>query len=168
MGLHRRFERALKKVKEVLEEENTLATIWERVPNKGDTVEEYEQNRRLRSKEMLAIAGVDEVLYYGALQHTRKGVVIVQKRDLDEIMIESYNVEWLKNWNGNISFLLCGDFFGVITYVTEYFTKDESKTMQAIMEVLKNRPDESTKERMKAIANTMKMFAIAFILSLVL
>ena len=84
---------------------------------------------------------------------TRKGVVIVQKRDLDEIMIESYNVEWLKNWNGNISFLLCGDFFGVITYVTEYFTKDESKTMQAIMEMLKNRPDESTKERMKAIAN---------------
>ena len=151
--LHRRFERALKKVKEVLEEENTLATIWERVPNKGDTVEEYEQNRRLRIKEMLAMAGVDEVLYYGALQHTRKGVVIVQKRDLDEIMIESYNVEWLKNWNGNISFLLCGDFFGVITYVTEYFTKDESKTMQAIMEMLKNRPDESTKERMKAIAN---------------
>ena len=151
--LHRRFEHALKKVKAVLEDERALEAIWEKVPSKGDTVEEYEQNRRLRIKEMLAMAEVDEVLYYGALQHSRKGVVIVQKRDLDEIMIESYNPEWLKEWNGNISLLICGDFFGVITYITEYYSKDETKTMQAIKDMLKNRPDENTKEKMKAIAN---------------
>ena len=151
--LHRRFEKVLKKVKAVLEDEQALAAIWEKVPSKGDTVEEYEQNRRLRIKEMLAMAEVDEVLYYGALQHSKRGVVIVQKRDLDEIMIESYNAEWLKEWNGNISLLICGDFFGVITYVTEYYSKDETKTMQAIKDMLKNRPDENTKEKMKAIAN---------------
>ena len=151
--LHRRFEKVLKKVKAVLEDEQALAAIWEKVPSKGDTVEEYEQNRRLRIKEMLAMAEVDEVLYYGALQHSNRGVVIVQKRDLDEIMIESYNAEWLKEWNGNISLLICGDFFGVITYVTEYYSKDETKTMQAIKDMLKNRPDENTKEKMKAIAN---------------
>ena len=73
--LHRRFEDALKKVKAVLEDERALEAIWEKVPNKGDTVEEYKQNRRLRIKEMLAMAEVDEVLYYGALQHSKKGVV---------------------------------------------------------------------------------------------
>ena len=75
------------------------------------------------------------------------------KRDLDEIMIESYNPEWLKNWNGNISVRICGDFFGVITYCTEYFVKDETKTMQAIQEMIRSRPDENTRERMKTIAD---------------
>ena len=151
--LFKKYEETLRKVKAVLEDESALEAIWEKVPEKGDTVEEYEQNRTLRIKEMLAVAGVDEVIYYGALQHSNKGVKIVQKRDLDEIMIESYNPEWLKNWNGNISLLICGDFFGVITYCTEYFVKDETKTMQAIQEVIRSRPDENTRERMKTIAD---------------
>ena len=151
--LYKKYEEVLRKVKAVLEDERALEAIWEKVPRKGDTVEEYEQNRLLRIKEMLAVAGVDEVFYYGALQHSKKGVKIVQKRDLDEIMIESYNPEWLKVWNGNISLLVCGDFFGVITYCTEYFVKDETGTMQAIMDVIRSRPDETTRERMKTIAD---------------
>ena len=151
--LHLKFEEVLKKVKDVLENDVALEAIWEKVPNKGDTVEEYEQNRALRIKELLAVAGVDETMYYGALQHSKKGVKIVQKRDLDEIMIESYNPEWLKNWNGNISMLICGDFFGVITYCTEYFVKDETNTMQAIQDVIRSRPDDNTRERMKTIAD---------------
>ena len=147
------FEEVLSKVKAVLEEEETLKAIWEKVPEKGDTVEEYERNRTLRIKELLAVAGVDEAMYYGALQHSKKGVKIVMKRDLDEIMIEAYNPEWLKNWNGNVSVLVCGDFFGVITYCTEYFVKDETNTMQAIQEVIRSRPDENTREMMKTIAD---------------
>ena len=147
------FEEVLSKVKAVLEEEVTLKAIWEKVPEKGDTVEEYERNRSLRIKELLAVAGVDEAMYYGALQHSKKGVKIVMKRDLDEIMIEAYNPEWLKNWNGNVSVLVCGDFFGVITYCTEYFVKDETNTMQAIQEVIRSRPDENTREMMKTIAD---------------
>ena len=91
--LRRKFRRALKKVREVLEDEKALEEIWEKVPEKGNTVEEYETNRSLRIREMLKKAGVAEDLYYMALQYSPKGYVVVQKRDLDEIMVNSYNKE---------------------------------------------------------------------------
>ena len=152
--LSRKLQRVLKKVKAILEDEEALKKIWQKVPEKGDTVEEYEENRRLRIRELLRMAEVEEEMYYAALRTSKRGVVVVLKRDLDEINIEPYNPEWIRNWNGNISFRVCGDFFGVITYVTEYYMKDETKTMEAIKEVLKNNPDKSTRERMKAIADT--------------
>ena len=151
--LSRKLERVLRKVKAILEDEEALKKIWQKIPEKGDTVEEYEENRRLRIRELLRMAEVEEEMYYAALRTSKRGVVVVLKRDLDEINIEPYNPEWIKSWNGNISFRVCGDFFGVITYVTEYYMKDETNTMDAIMEVLKNNPDKSTRERMKAIAD---------------
>ena len=45
-------------------------------------------------------------------------------------------------------------FFAVITYVTDYFTKDETGTMEVIKEVMENSPDDSTKEKMKKVAST--------------
>ena len=46
------------------------------------------------------------------------------------------------------------DFFAVITYVTDYFTKDETGTMEVIKEVMENNPDDTTKEKMKKVAST--------------
>ena len=151
--LRRRFRRVLKKVKDVLEDEKALEEIWEKVPEKGNTVEEYETNRRLRIREMLKKAGVEEDMYYMALQHSPKGYVVIQKRDLDEIMVNSYNKEWMECWDGNMDLTFCFDFFGIITYMTEYFVKDETKTMEAIKAVLKSNPTDDTKEKMKVIAN---------------
>ena len=169
--LKRRFKDILKKVKALLEDEEALEEIWQKFPKKGDLpedheedpeeyeenrkqrIEEYEENRRLRIRELLRRAEVDEDLYYRALQHSPKGYVVVQKRDLDEIMVNSYNAEWIDVWDGNMDITFCTDFFGIITYMTEYFVKDETKTMEAIKAALRNCPSEDTKERMKVIAN---------------
>ena len=151
--LKQRSEKVLKKVRNILEDDATVKEIlgmW----SKGSTVEEYQENRRLRIGEMLKRAEVSEEDYYKALEYNHRCYEIIQKRDLDEIMINSYNPEWLKCWNGNIDVQVCVDFFSVITYITEYYAKDETKTMEVIKQVLDSNPDEPTRERMKKVANT--------------
>ena len=46
------------------------------------------------------------------------------------------------------------DIFEFITYITEYFIKDESGTVEAIKQVLDSNPDDNTKEKMKKVATT--------------
>mgnify|MGYP006168924931 FL=1 len=62
--------------------------------------------------------------------------------------VNSYNPEWILAWDGNIDIQLCLDFFAVITYITEYFLKDETKTMEILRQVVANNPDDDTKEKM--------------------
>ena len=120
----------------------------------SETKEEYAANRNKRILQLLAIAEVTEEEYIEALSWSRTGYSVHLKRDLDEVYINSYNPEWLLAWNGNIDFSPVFDFFEVITYITEYFTKDESGTVEAIKQMLENNPDDCTKEKMKKIAST--------------
>ena len=46
------------------------------------------------------------------------------------------------------------DFFGVITYTTEYFAKDDTGTMEVLKQVIESNPDDDTKEKMKKVAST--------------
>ena len=48
------------------------------------------------------------------------------ERDIDEVFVNSYNPEWILAWNGNMDLQICLDFFAVITYITEYYTKDDT------------------------------------------
>ena len=52
-------------------------------------------------------------------EYTKKGINVILARDIGEMYINNYNPEWLRAWNANIA---------VRTYITEYFTKDESRT----------------------------------------
>ena len=65
-------------------------------------------------------------MYLKALSTSKTGNSIVQKRDIDEIFINSYNVEWLRAWNGNMDIQVVLDYFAVITYVTDYYAKDDT------------------------------------------
>ena len=86
----------------------------------------------------------------------KKGYIIIQKRDIDETMINSYNPLWLRAWNGNIDVTFCLDFFGVITYITEYIQKQENLGVPEIKKVLDNCKDSSLKEKMMAVAETFQ------------
>jgi hypothetical protein len=119
-----------------------------------ETKEEYQVNRKKRVLQLLEIAKVSEDEYLEALSWSRAGYTLHLKRDLDEIYINSYNPEWLQAWDGNIDIQPCCDFFGVITYITEYFTKDETGTVEIIKQVLDENPDDTTKEKMKKVAST--------------
>lgn len=111
--------------------------------------------RKERIKALLVEAGVDYEDYYKYLQMNRKCVQVVLQRDISEIYINAYNIEWLEEWDGNIDIQPVGDFFGVITYVTEYAFKPEPEEM-AIRRALETCNDKDMESKMKVIAQSFQ------------
>ena len=54
---------------------------------------------------------------------SKRGYGIHYKRRTDEIFVNSYNPHWIKSWNANMDFQITLDFFSIITYITNYYTK---------------------------------------------
>ena len=151
------YEKVLRIVKELIDDEDVinkilLNPIYDREKESSDK-NLYERNRELRIKELLVLAGLkteaDWDLYLEALQYSANGFTLVMARDLDEINVNSYNPEWVLAWNGNLDIQICLDYFAVITYVTDYFTKDDLGTMNILREAIRNCASESLKEKMK-------------------
>ena len=87
--------------------------------------------------------------YETALSVNKKGYSIHYQRDVDETMVNTYNPEWISAWNGNMDFQLCLDYFAVITYISDYYCKDDSGTMQILQEALKDSMHEDLRTRLK-------------------
>ena len=150
----KKYGEILKKVRAVMEDAEVIEEIMGKYNKEKESKVEYEKNRKKRILELLKIAGVDPNEYIEALSWCRAGFSLHQKRDLDEMYVNSYNPEWIMAWDGNIDIQLCLDFFAVITYITEYFLKDETKTMEILRQVVASNPDDDTKEKMKKVAST--------------
>ena len=120
----------LNAVQEVLESDKAIEAIWKSYgPKKEETKKEYIINRKKRILKVLELASVSVKSYVAAVkEYTKKGINVILARDIDEMFINNYNPEWLRAWNANIDIQLCFDIFTGITYITEYFTKDESGT----------------------------------------
>ena len=69
-----------------------------------------------------------------ALKYSSTGYSIILERDIDELFVNSYNPEWARAWNGNTDLQICLDYFAVITYITEYYTKDDTGLMKKLLE----------------------------------
>ena len=96
----------------------------------------------------------DIQLYEDALKYSTSGFSVVLERDLDEIYVNSYNPEWARAWNGNTDLQVCLDYFAVITYITEYYSKDDTGLMSKLLEMLKSSNCETLKDKMKLVMNT--------------
>ena len=107
---------------------------------------------------MLNLAGLttqeDYQNYLDALSTSQFGYSVVLERDIDELYINSYNPEWARAWNGNTDLQVCLDFFAVITYITEYYTKDDTGTISLLFKALEEAKCNTLKERMMVLMNT--------------
>ena len=92
--------------------------------------------------------------YEDALSISPKRYSVVVKRDIDEINVNLYNPEWIICWNGNMDIQPCLDFFGIITYITDYYMKDDSGTLKFIQEVLNRSGDAPYKDKLNLVKNT--------------
>ena len=90
-------------------------------------------------------------IYHDALSVSPNGYKIVHKRDIDEIYVNNYNIEWLLCWNANMDLQLCLDFYAVITYISDYFSKDDSGTLGYIKEALRKADNESLKTKLSLV-----------------
>ena len=137
--LREKYGEILRKVKQLIDDQDVINAILEEYPKDLDTSKEsYEINRKLRIIKLLSIAGYDSdeelKLYEDALRFSTAGYSIVLERDIDEIYVNSYNPEWARAWNGNTDLQVCFDYFAVITYITEYYCKDDTGMMTKILE----------------------------------
>ena len=130
--------------------------MMDQIMNKYDKENEYEyrNNREGRIMEVLKLANVDPEDYLAALKESiMKGTNVILARDIDELNVNNYNPEWLEAWDGNIDIRQCTDFFAVVTYITEYFTKDESGTSSFLAEASKQIKALPIKNQKRCIQN---------------
>ena len=90
--------------------------------------------------------------YEKALSLSRCGYRFVLKRDVDEIFVNNYNQEWIHCWNANMDIQLCLDFFAVITYISDYYSKDDSGTLDIIRKALKDAESKDLRSRLELVA----------------
>ena len=150
-------ENILRKVREVLKDDDKLETIFKKYPEKGETLEDDYYFRSQRIEELLKVAGdisyEDYVISLKCMKNNGSTVLI--KRDIDEIYVNNYNQEWITNWNANMDIQIVLDYFGLITYVTDYWAKaDEGLTpiLREAAKQLKAEPEQ--KKRAQEMANT--------------
>ena len=71
-------------------------------------------------------------VYHYCLTFCRYGTRVILQRDVCEIFVNNYNPHWMEAWNGNMDLQICLDYFSIITYMTDYVTKPETKTTEAL------------------------------------
>ena len=124
---------------------------------KNVDIESILKSRLLAILNKAGISGEDEnsklETYEKALGVSGHGYRIVHRRDVDEIYVNNYNPEWILNWNANMDLQLCLDFFAVVTYISDYYGKDDSGTMKFIKEALKEAGNESLKTRLSLVVH---------------
>ena len=145
-------EKALNKVRAILNDKESMQAIWDTCPDKGDSRDDYVMNRRTRIQTLCHLADVPYEDYKRYLKMNRNGCSVVLQRDTDEVFINSYNPEWIKAWDGNLDIQPVLDFFAVITYVTEYAWKPEP--MESEINKALESCNDTMREQMKLISNT--------------
>ena len=155
--------------KEDLEKhQKMLKTVLEKVRNILEAMDIRKKDDKLFAQHLLEKITIDDILihaeiaedlktarqlYYEALSVSIKGKIIILKRKVQEMWVNNYNPEWLLAWNGNMDIQLCLDFFAICTYITDYYTKDETGTMTHLIKAVKECHGKGQKETMRALAN---------------
>ena len=92
--------------------------------------------------------------YENALQVSSCGYKFIHKRDINEIYVNNYSREWILSWNANMDLQLCLDYYAIITYISDYYSKDDSGTMEFIKNALQNAENECLRNKLSIVINT--------------
>ena len=150
------YQKLLSDVDQILQDDGAITAIMG-LYEKGATMKEYDENISKRIDILLELAGEYSYSDYvtAIKQSKKKGSTVLLKRDVDEIYVNNYNPEWLEAWNANLDIQPVLDYFAVITYVTDYWSKSDEGVTQQLTEAanhLKSEPDK--RQRCLQLANT--------------
>ena len=116
----------------------------------GFVKETWKQNQRFDKGEINLLAPrerIQSAVYHYALSVCRHGTKVVLKRNLQDIFVNNFNPDWMIAWDGNMDIQPCLDYFSVITYMTDYVCKAETKTTQILKDVKKAKKKENASSR---------------------
>ena len=140
-------------VMEVMNDKEKLKKVMDRFDKDDEKGEEISQRRIERIKKICKMAEVSYEEYIKALGVSNKGYSVIYKRDIDELFMNPYNIEWMQAWDGNLDIQPCLDYFAVSTYITDYYAKADTAMMTALKTAMKASNENEIKEKMKVVAN---------------
>lgn len=153
--LEEEYSKVIEKVQNVLSDNEKMKSILAKYPKENEvTKEEAIEGRHKRIDALLELAQVDRVTYQAVLQYSTSGYNVVMARDIDECSVNSYNPEITRAWQGNTDFQICLDFFAIISYITEYYCKDDQGIIKTLVNTLKASKSQDLKKEMRLLANT--------------
>ena len=140
--------------KKFVERKKRLKEVLDKVRPILEDLKEEKLESITDLNEILDKAGVQYGEYHEALEVSHTGACVILRRKPKEIYINNYNPEWLKAWDGNMDLAVCLDFFAIITYITDYYTKSESEMMAKMMAAAKACKDKARTDQMRFMAQT--------------
>ena len=147
----------IQKVTTLAENEEVISEIMQKYNKEEESESDFQINRKERIKEICRRADVNFNDYLTALGNSNSGYKVILARDIDETMINPFNPEMLRAWNGNMDLQPVLDFFAVVTYVSDYYSKDDTGLMDILNGVLKDENGQDLKDKMKTLANAFLM-----------
>ena len=140
---------------QILQDSLNVDNVLAEFPLDKETTEaEAHSGRIQRIKRICELAKVSYAEYVNAISTTKVGYAVVVRRDVNELYVNSYNREWMKAWNGNLDIQVCLDFFQVITYITDYYAKDDTGLSEILKYAKDNCKSKDLQEKMRTVANT--------------
>ncbi len=89
--------------------------------------------------------------YKEALQTSERGSTVVLKRTVKERYVNNYNPLFLEAWNANLDIQFCHDSYAVITYICDYYGKDDSGMTKMLREALQTAKGKGKKDQLYAL-----------------
>ena len=87
---------------DVVTNDELTEKIMKDFEKENETKEEFQENRIRRIEKLCEIAVVDYNEYIKALGIAKIGSKVKLARDIDELNINPFNVEWIQAWDGNM------------------------------------------------------------------
>ena len=140
-------DKLIGKVMSFLEDEDSFKKLLE------DIVRYSLSSKLQKIMHLCLLAKVRYEDYIKALSVSRTGYSVVYERDIDELYINPYNIEWMQAWDGNMDLQPCLDYFAVSTYIADYYAKDDTAMMTALKTAMNASNATDIKEKMKIVAN---------------
>ena len=114
-------------------------------------LEAEDLDEKLTIDELLKQVDISLDDYEEALMISETGSCVIHKREVKERFLNNHNPEYTKAWNGNTDVQFCYDHYAVVTYICDYYGKDESGMTDFLQEALKQNKGVEEKDKLKAL-----------------
>ena len=114
--------------------------------------EEFDKNSTL--EQILEKLEIDEEDYENALQVSERGKQVILKRRPNECFINNYNKRLITAYQANMDIQFCTDAYAVVTYICDYWSKDETGMTDYLKEALKEAKSLENRELLSHLKRT--------------
>ena len=114
-------------------------------------LEREDLDENITLDDMLEQLDIPYKKYEEALKTSERGSTVVIKRTVKERYINNYNPLFLAAWNANLDVQFCHDSYAVITYICDYYGKDDSGMTKMLREALQSAKGKRRKDQLYAL-----------------